>query len=237
MTPPTVLVTGAARGIGAATVALFASRGWQTVGLDREWGDRPSGATVAVDVTDDDALIGAIEDVPQLDALVNNAAIMLDAPIAELTPADLTAVLDTNLRAAIIAVRTAKPALSRSRGAVVNVASVHALSSRGGACAYAASKAGLLGFTRAAAVELAPDQIRVNAVVPGAIDTGMLAGSATDDRGAALDRLAARTPLRRIGRPHEVAEAIYFLAGEASSFVTGETLVVDGGAVAKLPTE
>jgi NAD(P)-dependent dehydrogenase (short-subunit alcohol dehydrogenase family) len=237
VTPPTVLVTGAARGIGAATVELFADRGWQTVGLDREWGGRAVGATVSLDITDDEALIGAIEDIPQLDALVNNAGIMRDARIAELTPSELSTILETNLRAAIIAVRAAKPALSRSRGAVVNVASVHALSSRSGASAYAASKAGLLGFTRAAAVELAPEQIRVNAVVPGAVDTGMLTRNAGNERDAALARLAKRTPLRRIGQPREVAEATYFLAGESSSFVTGQTLVVDGGAMAKLATE
>jgi NAD(P)-dependent dehydrogenase (short-subunit alcohol dehydrogenase family) len=237
VTTPTVLVTGAARGIGAATLEMFADRGWHTVGLDRDWETQPAGTAVSVDITDDDALIEAIEAVPRLDALVNNAAIMRDAPLDELRPSELTTILATNLRAAMIAVRAAKPALSRSHGTVVNVSSVHALSSRGGASSYAASKSGLLGFTRAAAVELGMDRIRVNAVAPGAIDTRMLAGDASTDRNAALDRLAQRTPLRRIGKPQEVARAIYFLAGESSSFVTGQTLVVDGGAVAKLATE
>ena len=132
--------------------------------------------------------------------------------------------------------------LRRSRGAVVNVASVHAFATSAGAAPYAASKGAIVALTRAAALEWAPD-VRVNAVAPGAVDTGMLRQGVQrwappEAVDAELERLAARIPLGRIGRPEEIAEAILFLAdGRRSSFITGQVLVADGGALARLSTE
>jgi NAD(P)-dependent dehydrogenase (short-subunit alcohol dehydrogenase family) len=130
--------------------------------------------------------------------------------------------------------------LIATRGAVVNVASVHAFATSRNIAAYAASKGGLMAFTRAAALELAPHDVRVNAVLPGAVDTPALrdglgrSGAAT----AAEANLIGRTPLQRIGRPSDIAHAILFLADhQRSSFITGQGLVVDGGALTRLGTE
>jgi NAD(P)-dependent dehydrogenase (short-subunit alcohol dehydrogenase family) len=129
-------------------------------------------------------------------------------------------------------------------GAIVNVSSVHAIQTSVNIAAYAASKGGLLALTRAMAIEFAPDNIRVNAILPGAVDTPMLrAGLNRDhvqgsDIQTRLDNLARKTVNGRIGTPDEIAQAIYFLAdGERSSFMTGQAMIVDGGATARLSTE
>ncbi|MDO8755759.1 MAG: SDR family oxidoreductase, partial [Anaerolineales bacterium] len=129
-------------------------------------------------------------------------------------------------------------------GAVVNVSSVHAVQTSANIAAYAASKGGLLALTRAMAIEFAPDHIRVNAILPGAVDTPMLRAGlgrghlGQGDMQERLDNLARRTVIGRVGRPEEIAHAIYFLADhEQSSFMTGQSMIVDGGATARLSTE
>jgi NAD(P)-dependent dehydrogenase (short-subunit alcohol dehydrogenase family) len=136
------------------------------------------------------------------------------------------------------------PLLKKAQGAVVNVSSVHALATSADIAAYAASKGGLVALTRAMAIELAPDNIRVNALLPGAVDTPMLrdglsrghvSGGSIDER---LADLGAKIVMERVGRPDEIAQAIYFLANnELSSYMTGQVLTVDGGATARLSTE
>jgi NAD(P)-dependent dehydrogenase (short-subunit alcohol dehydrogenase family) len=232
------VITGAGQGIGAATVTAFRDRGWTVVGIDREWRDDSDLERIILDLRDFDALQHAISELGHLDALINNAGTTLDADIADLDPAALGEVLTVNLKAAMLALSAAVPALERASGCAVNVASVHGVASRAGVSAYAASKGALLAFTRAAAVELGPLGIRVNAVVPGAVDTAMLAPGIGGERDAALTAVAERTPLRRVGTPAEIARAIRFLADpEESSFVTGHSLTVDGGALARLATE
>lgn len=234
------VVTGAGRGIGRATAELLLDRGWQVTGIDRAWPHgQPEGALTA-DLADQRALGDAISSIARIDALVNNAAIMAPAALDQRGQTDeLRRSLEVNLIAAANTTGAALPALERAGGAIIHVASVHALASRGGISGYAASKGGLMAFTRASAVELGPRGIRVNAVVPGAIDTQMLSDEPDRiQRQGALDRIAARTPLGRVGRPGEVAEAIAFLADrERSAFVTGAALAVDGGALARLSTE
>jgi glucose 1-dehydrogenase len=236
MSARVAVVTGAARGIGRATAELFERSGWQVVAIDREQGD-------IADEADSRRLFAGVGDrFGRLDALVNNAAVQLAKPLVETSPAEWDEVLAVNLRAHYLAVRHAHPLLcAAGRAAIVNVASVHALATSRGLAAYAASKGGCVALTRALALELAPDGIRVNAVLPGAVDTGMLdAGLARfgADVAESKRRLGALTPLGRVGRPEEVAEAILFLAdAERSSFVTGASLVVDGGAGATLGTE
>jgi NAD(P)-dependent dehydrogenase (short-subunit alcohol dehydrogenase family) len=228
------VVTGAARGIGAATCARFEECGWDVVGLDLRASDWTS---ITVDVGDAGALADAVAGLEQVDALVNNAGVQLFKPLVETTVEEWDSVQARNLRSAFVAMESLRPQLAAGRGAVVNVASVHALATSQSVAAYAASKGGLVALTRAAALEFVAEGIRVNAVLPGAIDTDALR-EGFSRRENAEDALIARTPLGRIGTPQEVAEAILFLADASrSSFITGQTLVVDGGALAQLSTE
>lgn len=245
-----VVITGAARGIGLATSSYFARRGWSVIGIDRNApASRESFHDFAIeDIADDASVRGAFESIAtshgQLDALVNNAAICPNLSLLDTTAAQFDEVMSINVKGAFLATKYAHPLLSAARGAVVNVASVHAIATSANISAYAASKGALVAMTRAHAVELAGAGIRVNAVLPGAVDTEMLRAGFT--RGhvgdASIDEqlatLASRTVNGRIGRPLEIAAAVHFLAdAELSSFMTGQGLVVDGGATARLSIE
>jgi glucose 1-dehydrogenase len=166
-------------------------------------------------------------------------------PLIETTVEEWDAVMAANLRSVFLGVKLAHPLLkARGGAAVVNISSVHAIQTSKNIAAYAASKGGMLALTRAMAIEFAPDNIRVNAILPGAVDTPMLRAGL--DRGHVgrgdiqerLDNLASKTVNGRVGTPQEIAHAIYFLAdNEQSSFMTGQALVIDGGATARLSTE
>jgi NAD(P)-dependent dehydrogenase (short-subunit alcohol dehydrogenase family) len=245
------LVTGAAGGIGRAAVHHFAQSGWRVVGVDRvgwDAGFPADGLFIRADVailTDYDPMFAQIRSIArQLDAVVNNAGLQVIKPLLETTPEEWDAVMAANLRSAFLVSKHAHPLLkSAPVAAIVNVSSVHALQTSRSIAAYAASKGGLLALTRAMAIEFAADGIRVNAVLPGAIDTPMLRaglGRNAGDRDieGQLQALAGKTVNGRIGQPAEIARAIHFLAdSEQSSFMTGQALVVDGGATARLSTE
>lgn len=247
----TVLITGAAGGIGRATVSLFTQMGWRVIGVDRsEFGNGfpESGLFIQSDISrpeDMEIIFGKAHQFRDiLDALVNNAAVQVAKPITETTVEEWDAVMASNLRSVFLGVKLAYPLLKPIGGAVVNVSSVHAIQTSANIAAYAASKGGLLALTRAMAIEFAPDNIRVNAILPGAVDTPMLrAGLGRGHAGHGdvqerLDNLARKTVSGKVGKPEEIAHAIYFLAdNEQSSFMTGQALVVDGGATARLSTE
>jgi glucose 1-dehydrogenase len=248
----TILITGAAGGIGRATVNLFTEMGWRVIGVDRAdfgGGFPQNGLFVRADISHPEDVHAIFEQAhaftDTLDALVNNAAQQINKPLIETTVEEWDAVMAANLRSAFLGVKLAHPLLkARGGAAVVNVSSVHAIQTSVNITAYAASKGGLLALTRAMAIEFAPDNIRANAVLPGAVDTpmlraglgrGHLGGDNMQDR---LDNLARKTVNGRVGTPTEIAHAIYFLAdNEQSSFMTGQALVVDGGATARLSTE
>jgi NAD(P)-dependent dehydrogenase (short-subunit alcohol dehydrogenase family) len=247
-----VMITGCAGGIGRATVALFESRGWSVIGVDKQpfgEGFPDDGLFIQADISDPRQFPLIYDKVKlfttSLNALVNNAALQISKPLVETTVEEWDQVIATNLRPVFVGARYAHPLLCMAGGgAIVNVSSVHAIQTSANIAAYAASKGGLLALTRAMAIEFAPNSIRVNAVLPGAVDTpmlrsglsrGHLAGESVFDR---LDNLARKTVNGRIGTPDEIAQAIYFLAdGSQSSFMTGQALVVDGGATARLSTE
>lgn len=231
---PVAVVTGAARGIGAATCDALRAGGWEVVGIDARSGD----GWIQADCASPEELERVLGDLPRVDGLVNNAAVQHAAPLLETTIEQWDAVLATNLRASFVTTKLCARRLAAASGAIVNVASVHATATSENVAPYAASKAGLLGLTRAAAIELAPD-VRVNAVVPGAVDTPALRdGFARRVDGDPEGSLVARTPVGRIGAPQDIAEAITFLLdGRRSSFITGEALVVDGGVLARLASE
>jgi NAD(P)-dependent dehydrogenase (short-subunit alcohol dehydrogenase family) len=235
MTGRTAIVTGAAGGIGAATCNLLAEQGWTVIAVDREPVQR-AGA-LQLDLADAPRTMEALRACERVDALVNNAALQLFKPLEETEIDEWDAVQDVNLRGAFACVKACRDQLIVAGGAVVNVASVHAQATSRSISAYAASKGGLMAFTRAAALELAPHGVRVNAVVPGAVDTAALRDG-LHRRADAEAALIASTPLGRIGRPQEIAEAIAFLVdGERSGFMTGQSLTIDGGALAALSTE
>ena len=247
----TVLITGAAGGIGRATVSLFTQKGWYVIGVDRSkfgTGFPKNGLFIQSDISRAEDMQVIFEKTHQftdsLDALVNNAAVQVAKPIIETTVEEWDAVMASNLRSVFLGVKLAYPLLKAKGGAVVNISSVHAIQTSANIAAYAASKGGLLALTRAMAIEFAPDAIRVNAILPGAVDTPMLrAGLGRGHVGQGnvqerLDNLARKTVSGKVGKPEEIAHAIYFLAdNEQSSFMTGQALVVDGGATARLSTE
>lgn len=248
----TILITGAAGGIGRATVALFSQQGWHVIGVDRnEFGESfpQSGLFIRSDISRPEAMESIFEQTKAfsqtLDALVNNAALQVSKPLVQTTVEEWDAVMAANLRSVFLGVKLAHPLLKAGNGgAIVNVSSVHAVQTSVNIAAYAASKGGLLALTRAMAIEFAPDNIRVNAVLPGAVDTPMLRAGfnrghvGLGDVQDRLDNLARKTVNGRVGKPEEIAHAIYFLAdNEQSSFMTGQAMIVDGGATARLSTE
>jgi NAD(P)-dependent dehydrogenase (short-subunit alcohol dehydrogenase family) len=247
-----MLITGAAGGIGRSAVNVFSENGWRVVGVDRsEYGDAfpKNGLFIHSDISNPDEIKTIYDQArsfsPTLDAVVNNAAIQIAKPLIETTVEEWDAVMASNLRSVFLGARLAHPLLKASGGgAIVNVSSVHAVATSANIAAYAASKGGLLALTRAMAIEFAADNIRVNAILPGAVDTPMLrAGLERGHAGTGgiidrLENLARRTVNGRVGQPEEIARAIYFLAdNNQSSFMTGQALIVDGGATARLSTE
>jgi len=248
----TVLVTGAAGGIGRATVRLFAEKGWRVIGMDRSpFGEAfpADGLFIQTEVSHPEMMDSAFEQIrgftPGLDALVNNAAVQVAKPLVETTAEEWDMVIANNLRPAFLLSKLAYPLFKAAGGgAIVNVSSGHAVQTSTNIAAYAASKGGLLALTRAIAIEFARDNIRVNAILPGAVDTPMLRAGlnrghlAGEDIHTRLDNLARKTVNGRIGTPEEIAQAIYFLADSSqSSFMTGQAMIVDGGATARLSTE
>jgi glucose 1-dehydrogenase len=251
-TQRTVLITGAAGGIGRATVALFAEKGWRVIGVDRAvFGkDFPAnGLFIQSEISHPESMETISNQVQAftttLDALVNNAALQVAKPLVDTTVEEWDMVIANNLRPAFLLSKLAYPLFkSAGGGAIVNVSSVHAVQTSTNIAAYATSKGGLLALTRAVAIEFAKDNIRVNAILPGAVDTPMLRAGLNrghlkgEDIYARLDNLARRTVNGRVGKPEEIAQAIYFLADNTqSSFMTGQAMIVDGGATARLSTE
>ena len=247
---PVALITGASGEIGKSTARIFRKNGWHVIGIDcrARKSARETNRRIEADLSEVSAPERIIKEIQaregRLDALVNNAAIQICKRVVDTSPAEWDKVMATNLRAAFLMIKECHPLLKKTHGAIVNVSSVHALATSENISAYAAAKGALLSLTRAAALELARDNIRVNSVLPGAIDTPMLRDGMGRGhlRGKSLNKkledLAQRHAVGRIGRPFDVAQAIYFLADNATaSFITGQSLVVDGGAIARLSTE
>jgi NAD(P)-dependent dehydrogenase (short-subunit alcohol dehydrogenase family) len=235
------LVTGAARGIGLATARKFLAEGWRVALLDIE-GELLARAAAAIgrpeetlalhcDVSDAAAVAGAMKTIGQrfgrLDALVNNAGIAVFAPLMETSDADWSRVLEVNLTGPFLCTKAAVPLMrEHGGGAIVNITSISAVRASTLRSAYGTSKAGLAHLTKQLAVELAQLNIRVNAVAPGPVDTAMAKQVHTPEiRADYHDAI----PLNRYGLEEELAEAIFFLCSERSSYITGQMLAVDGG--------
>jgi glucose 1-dehydrogenase len=246
---PVVVITGVAGGIGNATARVFQEAGWHVIGVDRVAREGVFADEILTfdisSVEDSKALFAQIAQThPAVTALVNNAAIQICKPLVETEPEEWDAIMASNLRSVYLAVKHAYPLMKDAGGAIINVGSVHAIATSANIAAYAASKGALLALTRALAIELTADKIRVNTVLPGAIDTPMLHAGLNrghlegTDTLSLVKALGARHVIGRVGQPEEVGRAILFLAdSQQSSFVTGQSIVVDGGATARLSTE
>jgi 3alpha(or 20beta)-hydroxysteroid dehydrogenase len=235
------LVTGAARGQGAAHARRFVAEGARVILTDVLDGEGAAlagelGAAALYlrhDVTDaegwDEAVRVAGREFGRLDVLVNNAGVLLRSPVHQHEVNDFRRVIDVNLTGSFIGIRSSASLLERDGGgSIVNVSSIAGLRALETTAAYTASKFAIRGLTKAAAVDLAPLNIRVNAVLPGIIDTAMTrTGSRTDAQ--ILDRHRNRVLIPRLGRPEEVTEMVLFLASDRSSYVTGADFVIDGG--------
>ncbi|MFL6279997.1 MAG: SDR family NAD(P)-dependent oxidoreductase [Vicinamibacterales bacterium] len=222
---PTAVITGAAGGIGGALLLAFQDAGYTTIGVDRAHGDR----VVALDVTDSAAVAAFGASLDTLAVLVNAAGVLRLQQ--EYDPAEFARVVDVNLTGTMRMAVACRAALAKARGAIVNIASMHAIFGAPLSPAYAASKAGVVQLTKSLAVAWADDGIRVNAIAPGWIETSMTVPARSD---AARNRaILDRTPLGRWGTPDDIAGPALFLASDAARFITGAVLSVDGGYSAK----
>jgi 3-oxoacyl-[acyl-carrier protein] reductase len=230
-------VTGASRGIGAATALMLAVDGWPVrinyrsdkagaedvvAKIEAEGGTATLWQGNVAEADDIARIVEPGEDGPVL-VLVNNAGVRMDNLSPQLEDEQWQAVIDTNLTATFRATRAALPKMMRARfGRVINVSSVAGIRANPGQANYSASKAGVIGFTKTVAAEVARRGVTVNAVAPGLIETAF-----TED--VMEGEMAKAIPARRVGTPEEVAACIRFLASEQASYVTGTTLTVDGG--------
>jgi 3-oxoacyl-[acyl-carrier protein] reductase len=235
------LVTGAGRGIGAATARLLARAGAHVALVDKDGAGVTRTAEeiglaagealpFTADVTDAFAVERlvdrVVEEWKRLDVLVNNAGIVRDAVLEDVTDEDWEATLDVNLRGVMVCTRAVVPhMLARGHGRILSATSMVARTGNFGQTAYAASKAGVIGMTRTWARELGPKGITANAVAPGFIDTEMVKSVPAK----VMAQILARVPAGRIGRPEDVASVYLFLASDLASFINGAVIGVDGG--------
>jgi NAD(P)-dependent dehydrogenase (short-subunit alcohol dehydrogenase family) len=248
VTTPVVLITGALTGIGRATALAFAREEARIVvsGRRDEEGKklvaelRALGAEAEFyrsDVQHEEEVRGLVDKTVarfgRLDVAVNNAGTEgRPGPLTEQTAATYAATFDTNVLGTLLSMKhELRVMLAQGHGSIVNVSSTYGRTGAAGAAVYVASKHAVEGLTKAAALEVAESGVRVNVVAPGPIDTGMLARfTGTEDNKA---RLVASVPVKRLGRPEEIAQAIVFLASDKAAFITGASIAVDGGKLAQ----
>ena len=222
---PTAVITGAAGGIGGALFVGFREAGYRTIGVDCA----PAEGVTTLDVTDTAAVTAFASELDALAVLVNAAGVLRLGE--EFDPSAFARVVDINLTGTMRMAVACRPALTRATGAIVNIASMHAIFGAPLSPGYAASKAGVVQLTKSLAVAWAEDGIRVNAIAPGWIETPMTVPARSD---AARNRaILQRTPLGRWGTPADIVGPALFLASDAARFITGAVLVVDGGYSAK----
>jgi NAD(P)-dependent dehydrogenase (short-subunit alcohol dehydrogenase family) len=251
--PRVALVTGGAYGIGRAIVQHFAANNDSVVIADINE-ERGASLQKTLETQGVRALfvktdVGKTEQVERLikqsvdafgkiDILCNNAGIEHYRRAEQYTLEEWSAITDTNLKGTFLCSKYAFPFLRAAKGCIVNISSVQAFATESQISVYAATKSAILGLTRGMALDFASDGIRVNAVCPGAIQTGMMEPflAAEPDAEKALTKFGKKIPLQRVGQPEDVAEAVFFLASNAARYITGASLVVDGGLLCKLAT-
>ncbi|MCC1491411.1 SDR family NAD(P)-dependent oxidoreductase [Cognatishimia sp. F0-27] len=238
MTQPCAIITGAARGIGLATTDLFLADGWRVVMVDRdadalfaEAGKRNADALpILCDVSDAEAVTAMVAETDawagRIDALVNNAGVAEFGPIAECDTAMWRRVLATNLDGVFFCSQTAAPHLAKTRGAIVNIASISGLRASTLRVAYGTSKAAVIHLTKQQAAEYGESGVRANVVCPGPVRTKLAMAVHTQE---IIDAYHDAIPLNRYGSEREIAEVIAFLCSRKASYVTGQVIAADGG--------
>jgi 3-oxoacyl-[acyl-carrier protein] reductase len=227
------LVTGASKGIGRAIAEELARAGAQVVVGYRSGKDEAEelahvigGRAVQADVSSPEDARRLVEEAGDVDVLVNNAGLTRDGLLARMSDDDWRTVVDTNLGSVFYTCRAVtRPMMKKRGGAIVNISSVVGVHGNWGQTNYAASKAGIIGFTKSLARELGSRGVRANVVAPGYVKTALTEVLPEE----ATQAMIANTPLARVAEPSEIAGAVRFLASDAASFITGEVLLVDGG--------
>ena len=239
-----VLVTGGSRGIGKETAKVYAENGQNVAinyvsdktdveGIKKEFQDMGVKCLmVKADVSNREEVEKMVEEVisefDKIDVLVNNAGITKDTLLMRMSEEDFDKVIEINLKGTYLVTKAAtKYMMKKRQGSIINLASVVGVVGNSGQCNYSASKAGIIGFTKSVAKELASRNIRANAVAPGFIETDMT--NVLKDE--VKENINAQIPLKRMGTAREVAEVIYFLGSEKSSYITGQVINIDGGMV------
>ena len=231
----TIVITGGSRGIGAAAVRRFTAEGDRVYFLYEKEDAlaqavaQETGATaIRCDVADEEQVEQAFSQIPQVDVLINNAGIVEYNPINWTEPQRFRRVMDVNVTGTYLCTRAVLPKmLEKHAGVILNTSSMWGLVGASCEAAYSASKAAVIGLTKALAKELGPSGIRVNAVAPGVIVTDMVKNVTPET----MEELRQETPLEKLGRPEDVAEALWFLASDRAGFITGEVMNVSGGFV------
>ncbi len=239
----TAIVTGAARGIGRAIAEELARNGANLAlcDLNADWLSDTAEAVkalgaevscVSVDVSNGEDVTKAVAEITKsmgsIDILINNAGITKDGLMMRMSEADWDAVLSVNLKGTFLFTKAvSRPMMKQRSGAIVNIASIIGLIGNAGQCNYAASKAGVIALTKSTAKELASRNIRVNAVAPGFIESKMTEVLPEE----VMQKMMDQIPMKRFGKPEDIARTVLFLATEASSYITGQVLTISGGMV------
>lgn len=237
-----VFVTGGARGIGKEIALKYAENGYNVVinyvsdktdteALKKEFDEKNVKSLILkADVSKqeevEEVVKKAIEEFGKIDVLVNNAGITRDTLLMRMKEEDFDKVIEINLKGTFLVTKTVVPYMMKKRsGRIINISSVVGVSGNAGQCNYSASKAGIIGFTKSIAKELASRNIRANAVAPGFIDTDMTSVLSDEVK----ENINGQIPMKRMGCAREVANVVYFLGNEESSYITGQVINVDGG--------
>lgn len=240
-THKTVLITGATRGIGKGLALAFADAGWIVYGTGRSaakdahaWADSQKIILKELSVTDSAGMAALMQEIKEkhglLDCLINNAGVASNTPASALSSEEISRIIDTNFRAVFECSQSYYKLQRKAGGCIINVASVLGMVGTSLASVYSGTKGAVIAMTKALAIEWANSGFRVNAICPGFIDTDMT--DMIKKREAIMKKLFEVIPLKRLGRPEDIAAPALMLASDAASYITGQTIVVDGGLTA-----